>query len=109
MLGDSSGGSVGAVGGAEGVVYEDIGELAEGGGEGGVICRLACVEADVFEQEDVAGRVSAAAAFSAVSPTQSSAKATSFPSKLGEALGDWSKGVIEVLLAFRDVRGVTPG
>ena len=56
VLGDPSGGSVGAVGGAEGVVYEDIGELAEGSGEGGVVCGLACVEADVFEQEDVAGR-----------------------------------------------------
>ena len=48
------GGGVGPVGRAEGIVDEYIGEVGEGGGEFGVVGFLAGVEAEVFEEEDVA-------------------------------------------------------
>ena len=49
------GGSVGAVGGAEGVVDVDVAEGGEFLGEGGIVLFLLGVEAQILEEEDFAG------------------------------------------------------
>ena len=53
---DPSGRGVGAVRGAEGVVDIQVAEAGELPGKGRVILRLARVEADVLQQDDVAVR-----------------------------------------------------
>jgi hypothetical protein len=53
-VGDAFGGGVGAVGGAEGVVDVDLGEAGKLFGEGGVVGFFFGVEAEVFEQKDLA-------------------------------------------------------
>ena len=52
---DALGGGVGAVGGAEGVVDVEVGERGERLGELRVVLGLARLEADVLEQQHVAG------------------------------------------------------
>ena len=54
-VGDAFGGGVGAVGAAEGVVDVDVAETGEFFGEGGVVGLFFGVEAEVFEQEGLAG------------------------------------------------------
>ena len=54
-VGDAFGGGVSAVGAAEGVVDVDVAELGELFGEGGVVGLFFGVEAEVFEQEGLAG------------------------------------------------------
>ena len=49
------GAGMGAVGGGERVVDEDVGEFGEFGGKGGVVLFLAGVEAGVFQHRDIAG------------------------------------------------------
>ncbi len=53
-MGNAFGAGVGAVGGGEGIVDEDVGEAGQGRGEGCVVGFLASVEARVFEDQDVA-------------------------------------------------------
>jgi hypothetical protein len=55
VAGDEGDAGVGAVAGAEGVVDEDFGEGGEGFGEGGLALGLFGMEAEVLQQEDVAG------------------------------------------------------
>ncbi len=54
-VGDALGGGVGAVGAAEGVVDVDVAEGGEFFGEGGVVGLFFGMEAEVFEQEGLAG------------------------------------------------------
>ncbi len=55
-VGHHAGGrGVGAVGGAEGVVHVDVGERGEGLREGRFVLRLLAVEAEILEQQDLAG------------------------------------------------------
>ena len=54
-VGDAFGGGVGAVGAAEGVVDVDVAERGELLGEGGIVGFFFGVEAEVFEQEGLAG------------------------------------------------------
>ena len=55
VLDHALGGSVGAMGGAEGVVDVEIAEGGEFLGEGGIVLLLFGVEAQIFEEEDFAG------------------------------------------------------
>ena len=54
-VGDAFGGGVGAVGAAEGVVDVDVAEAGELFGEGGIVGLFFGMEAEVFEQEGLAG------------------------------------------------------
>jgi hypothetical protein len=74
-LGDDGRGSMGAVGGAEGVVDIDVAELGELFGEGLIAFFLFFIEAEVFQQQHLAG-FELAAAVVAASPIQSLAKST---------------------------------
>ena len=55
VVGDPGGAGVGAVGGAEGVVDVDVAELGEAFGQVRVVLRLPRLEAEVLEQQHVAG------------------------------------------------------
>ena len=75
-VGDAFGGGVGAVGAAEGVVDVDVAEGGELLGEGGVVGLLFGMEAEVFEQQGLAGLEVGGDISMAISPTQSGEKAT---------------------------------
>ena len=55
VVGNTFSRGMGPVGCAEGIVDEYVGKVGEGGGEFGVVGFLTGVEAEVFEEEDVAG------------------------------------------------------
>ena len=55
QTGDAHGAGVGAMGGAEGVVDVDVGELGERPGKGRVVLGLPGLEADVLQQQHFAG------------------------------------------------------
>ena len=74
-VGDALGGGVGAVRAAEGVVDVDVAERGELLGEGGVVGFFFRVEAEVLQQQRLAG-FELLDISSAISPTQSGEKAT---------------------------------
>ena len=53
---DAFGAGMGAVGGGERVVDEDVGQFRQIGGEGGIVLFLAGVEAGVLQHQDIAAR-----------------------------------------------------
>ena len=94
-----------AVHDAEAVGDEDVGQRGELAGErlalGLVLAGLARVEADVLQHRHLAVREALTTAARALSPTVSSAKATSAPSSSPEAGGDRAQGVRRVRRTLR--------
>ena len=86
-VGDALGAGVGAVGGAEGVVDVEVGQPGQSLGERRVVLGLPRLEADVLEQQHVAGP-SPSAIVSTSSPTTAGACLHLGAEQLGQPLAD---------------------
>jgi hypothetical protein len=91
---------VGAVGGAEGVVDEDVGEAGEIGGERRIVRLLARLEPRVFEQEDVTGAKGGGRGFG-LRPDDRGNRLDRDAEQLAQPLSNRSDGKPRVELAFR--------
>lgn len=99
MVGDAFGAGVGAVGGAEGIVDIELGEGGELGGEVGIVGFFLGVEANVFEEADLAvfEGVGALGDFGADNIGE---KGDVLDEELGQASGDGGESEFGVFLAF---------